>query len=104
MPVLLREGEVDVIERGLPKVASRAITDPATFRAELQTIRRQGYAFDDLEFHDDLRCLAVPIFREDGIVEAGMSMSGPNSRFTLAKLDELKDKTLIAARQLSRRA
>lgn len=93
-----------VIDRGLPKVASRTITDPAAFRAELQTIRRQGYAFDDLEFHDDLRCLAVPIFREDGRVEAGISMSGPSSRFTLARLDELKDKALIVARQLSRRA
>lgn len=93
-----------VIARGLPKVASKTITDPDAFRAELQAVRRQGYAFDDLEFHDDMRCLAVPIFQEGGIVTAGISMSGPRSRFTLARLEELKDKALAAARQLSKRA
>lgn len=92
-----------VIARGLPKVASKTITNAEAFRAELQSVRRQGFAFDDMEFHDEMRCVAVPIFREDGAVEAGISMSGPSSRFTLARLDELKDKALIAARRLARR-
>jgi DNA-binding IclR family transcriptional regulator len=92
----------EVIERGLPKVATNTITDPQLFRAELQKVRRQGFAFDDLEFHDDMRCIAVPVFEEGGRVEAGISLSGPSSRYTLSKLEELKDQAAIAARDLSR--
>jgi DNA-binding IclR family transcriptional regulator len=92
-----------VIARGLPKVAPNTITDAATFRAELQKVRRQGFAFDDLEFHDDMRCVAVPVFEADGAVRAGISLSGPASRYSLAKLEELKDRSVIAAGNLARR-
>jgi DNA-binding IclR family transcriptional regulator len=92
----------EVISRGLPRVATNTITDPDLFRAELQKVRRQGFAFDDLEFHDDMRCVAVPIFEDTGVVEAGISLSGPSSRYTLTRLEELKDEAVIAARDLSR--
>jgi DNA-binding IclR family transcriptional regulator len=93
----------EVIARGLPKVASKTITDPDAFRDELLKVRRQGYAFDDLEFHDDMRCVAVPIFEGSGMVGAGISLSGPRSRYTLAKLEELKDMTVVTARNLAKR-
>jgi DNA-binding IclR family transcriptional regulator len=51
-----------VIEKGLPKVAPQTITDPEKFRRELARVRAQGYAYDDLEFADDMRCIAVPVF------------------------------------------
>lgn len=93
----------DVIARGLPKVASKTITDPDAFRVELIKVRRQGFAFDDLEFHDDMRCVSVPIFEAAGVVRAGISLSGPRSRYTLARLEELKDLTVVTARNLVRR-
>jgi DNA-binding IclR family transcriptional regulator len=93
----------EVIARGLPQVASRTITDPEAFRTELIKVRRQGFAFDDLEFHDDMRCVAVPIFEAAGVVRAGISLSGPRSRYTLARLEELKDLTVVTARNLVRR-
>jgi len=93
----------EIIARGLPKVAPKTITDPKAFRAELLKVRRQGFAFDDLEFHDDMRCIAVPVFEAGGAVRAGISLSGPASRYTLAKLEELKDRSLVTARTLARR-
>jgi DNA-binding IclR family transcriptional regulator len=90
-----------VIARGLPALTARTITDPARLRAELQRIRAQGYAYDDLEVSDDMRCVAVPVFERDGVVRGGISLSGPASRFSLAKLDELRDCLLPEARQLS---
>lgn len=92
-----------VIRRGLPRFARNTITDPARFRAELERIRRKGYAYDDLEFADDMRCVAVPVFEKDGTVRAGISLSGPSSRFTYRKLAELRDCALQAARRLSDR-
>jgi DNA-binding IclR family transcriptional regulator len=93
----------EIIARGLPKVAPKTITDAEAFRAELQKVRRQGFAFDDLEFHDDMRCIAVPVFEAGGAVRAGISLSGPASRYSLAKLEELKDLSLVAARNLAQR-
>ena len=92
----------EVIARGLPKVAPNTITDAETFRAELLKVRRQGFAFDDLEFHDDMRCVAVPIFEAAGLVRAGISLSGPSSRYSLSKLEELKDMTVVTARNLAK--
>lgn len=91
----------EVIARGLPKVAEKTIVDPERFRREMEKIRVQGYAIDDREFHDDMRCLAVPIFERDGAVTSGISLSGPASRYTLAKLDQLRLEAVEAARHLS---
>jgi len=91
----------EAIRRGLPKLARNTITDPARFRAELRKVRAQGYAYDDLEFADDMRCVAVPVFENDGSLAGGISLSGPSSRFTPQKLRELRDCTLEAAGRLS---
>jgi len=92
----------EVIAGGLPRMAEKTIVDPAQFRKELEKIRVQGYAFDDREFHDDMRCVAVPIFETDGTVRSGISLSGPASRYTFAKLDQLRVEAAEAARELSR--
>lgn len=93
----------DVISRGLPKVAKNTIVDPVQFRKELQKVHRDGYAIDDLEFHDDMRCVAVPVFEKDGEVLGGISLSGPSSRFTLKKLRQLREEALSIAGELSRK-
>jgi IclR family KDG regulon transcriptional repressor len=92
----------ETIAAGLPHVASNTITDPGAFRKELHHIRSQGYALDDHEFSDNMRCIAAPIFEPGGRVRMGISISGPDSRFTLAKLEELKTPLLNAAWALSK--
>lgn len=92
----------EIIAGGLKPLTARTITDPAALRQELARVRAQGFAFDDLEFHDDMRCVAVPLF-ENGGVRGGISLSGPSSRYTLDKLHELKDQALAAAQELSER-
>ena len=92
-----------VIAAGLPKMARNTITDPVALRNELHRIRSQGYALDDHEFSDNMRCIAAPIFESDGRVRMGISLSGPDSRFTLEKLDELKGPLVEAAWTLSER-
>jgi DNA-binding IclR family transcriptional regulator len=90
-----------IIAAGLPKIASNTITEPMDFRKELQRIRSQGYAIDDREFSDNMRCIAVPVFEGGGHVDGGISISGPDTRFTLEKLDELKAPLLEASWKLS---
>jgi DNA-binding IclR family transcriptional regulator len=90
-----------VIAAGLPRVATRTITGPDALRAECARIRAQGYAYDDIEFAEDMRCVAVPVFEPGGKVESGISISGPIPRIDHAKLDALRDRMLVAARRLS---
>jgi DNA-binding IclR family transcriptional regulator len=92
----------EVIAAGLPKLAPNTITDAEAFRAALQRVRVEGYAFDDLEFAEDMRCVAVPVFQKGGVVKGGISLSGPISRYTHQKLHELRDVAADAARRLSR--
>ncbi|HET7717582.1 MAG TPA: IclR family transcriptional regulator [Bauldia sp.] len=104
--VLLAFNGPDLFERtvatGLPRVAPNTITDPARLAAEIARVREAGYAYDDLEFAEDMRCVAVPLFEKGGIVVGGMSLSGPASRYSIEKLDELRAILLVASQDLSR--
>lgn len=91
----------EVIAAGLPRMAVNTITDPAVFRQEMHCIRAQGYAIDNQELADNMRCIAVPVFEQGGRVKMGISMSGPDSRFTLEKLETLREHLQEAAWQLS---
>ncbi|WIY52597.1 IclR family transcriptional regulator [Devosia sp. YIM 151766] len=90
-----------VIAKGLPQVAPKTITDPDALRRELALVRAQRYAFDDMEFAPDMRCVAVAVFERGGIVPGGIAISGPSSRFDIAKLKELREVLLSHAKALS---
>lgn len=92
----------DVVSNGLRRYAENTRTDPDDLRRELQLIRSQGYAYDDHEFSDSMRCLAVPVFEGGGRLTGGISISGPDFRFTPEKLEELKDPLMDGANRLSR--
>jgi DNA-binding IclR family transcriptional regulator len=91
-----------VIARGLPMTAPHTITEPDALRRSLARIRADGYAFDDLEFAPDMRCVAIPVFENGGEVPGGIAISGPASRFSVEKLVELRDIAMDHARNLSR--
>ena len=74
--------------RGPKKFAAKTITRADRLREELRAVRAQGYAFDDRELHDDMRCVSVPVFEKNAVTPTGISISGPRSRFTMARLKE----------------
>ncbi len=90
------------VAAGLPRVAPNTITEPARLAAAVEQAKADGYAYDDLEFAEDMRCVAVPLFEKGGIVVGGLSLSGPASRYSLEKLEALRDVILAASRDLSR--
>ncbi len=52
------------------------IRDQDTFRRELQTVRRQGYAFDHQESSENGSCISVPVRDNQGNIIAALSFSG----------------------------
>jgi IclR family acetate operon transcriptional repressor len=66
-----------VREQGLPAFTPRTITDPARLAAAMAEIRERGWAVDDEERTEGMRCIAAPIFNEFREAVAGVSISGP---------------------------
>lgn len=75
------EERVDAIldERALESKTPNTITDREELLKELNEIREQGYAYDDQERAEDLRCVAAPIVSQ-GKVHGAISVSGPLPR------------------------
>lgn len=87
--------------KGLPRYTDRTITDPDTFRAHLAAVRRQGYALNDEEEEVGIRCVAAPITNHQGRVVAALSVAAPSPRLEGARLVEVVQQTIQAARDIS---
>lgn len=45
-------------------------------------IKAQGYATDDAEFIEGIRCVAAPIRTDEGVIVGSIGISAPTSRFS----------------------
>ncbi|MDR9429399.1 MAG: IclR family transcriptional regulator [Natronomonas sp.] len=79
----LSEETVDgIIDRhGLPRITPNTITDRDELAEELGTIRERGYAIDDEERVEGLRCISAPVLSNTDTVVGSISVSGPTHRF-----------------------
>nr|BBH92145.1 IclR family transcriptional regulator [Thermogemmatispora argillosa] len=87
-------------KQGLPALTPNTITDPQVLRAELEQVRRQGYAYDREEAVLELCCVAAPIRDHSGEVIAAMSLSIPAYRF-YANEEQYRLAIVRAAQQVS---
>ena len=74
-----------VREQGLAAFTAQTITDPAQLAEELVAIRVRGWAVDDEERTEGMRCVAAPIFNEFREATAGVSVSGPIGRMARSR-------------------
>lgn len=90
-------------KHGLPAYTPNTITDLQRLEAELARIRAQGYAVDNEEYDEGLRCIGAPIQDHTGHVVAALGIGGPVTRVTPARVSELAELVRQAAGGLSRR-
>jgi len=76
-------------EVGLARRTDRTVVDSKRFREELKRVRRRGYAVDNVENEDGIRCVAAPVRDHTGAVVAAMSVSGWTVSMTPDRLPEL---------------
>lgn len=86
LPAPRREAILERIE--LHPHTTHTISDLGSLRKALEEIRDRGYAVDDQEFDDGVRCIAVPV-GPLGAPLAAISVSGPASRLGRPRLGEL---------------
>lgn len=93
-----------IIQRyGLTRQTPHTIVEPMQLRKELERVRAQGYAIDDQEQEDGVRCVAVPVRDLSGHVVASLSISGPAARLGDELIPPLVDEILDCGEKLSNR-
>lgn len=78
------------------------ITDRAGLVAQIEAIRACGYAIDNEEIEEGLRCVAAPVRDHSGGVVAAVSISGPTTRVTEAAISDIAQAVTRCAAAISR--
>lgn len=105
---LLAFQEEEVVKRiaesnGLERQTSHTITSLPQLKKELAHIREEGFAVDNEEAVEGLRCVAAPIFDHRGQAVAAFSVAGPATRVTPARVPEIARLVCETSRQISYR-
>ncbi len=90
-----------VASHGLPRFTRNTITDVHRLEEELERIRSQGFAVDNEEIMDGLRCVAAPIRDHTGRVCAAISVSSPVARLVGDWFLRVVDMVTATAREIS---
>jgi DNA-binding IclR family transcriptional regulator len=87
---LLDAKEVErYIARGLEPCTSRSIVAPKALKAELETIRKRGYAVDDGDWVEGMRASAAAILNPDGYPIACITALGFASELSIHRAHEI---------------
>lgn len=99
----LAEKELDDYLRRVPRIRHTAGTldEEEALRLDLADIRRQGYATDNEEMAEGIRCVAAPVFHHDGRIAAAVSVSGASIRISTKRLKDLGGIVRRRARTIS---
>lgn len=105
--VLLAHCEDEYLQKflaaGLEKLTANTITDISEFRFALKRVQNTGYAINDIEYEEGIRCVGAPVRDHEGTVIAGLSVSCPDFRTPRDRLLTLAPLVADAAEELSLR-
>lgn len=73
---------------GLPRITERTITDREELRDVLERVRNRGYALDEGERLQGLRCVAAPITDDEDQAIGAISISAPANRLKNHQFEE----------------
>lgn len=85
----------------LPRRTERTITSAQALADHLDTIREQGYAFDDEENDVHTRCISAPVLGPGGIPLGCIGIDAPSVRLTLDRAPAVAAHVMDVARRLS---
>ncbi|QYK42935.1 MAG: IclR family transcriptional regulator [Paracoccaceae bacterium] len=86
-----------VARQGLERFTSLTITGESLLLRDLARTRERGFAVDDQERAEGMRCIAAPVFNAFGEAVAGLSVSGPAFRVGLSDASRLGARVREAA-------
>lgn len=96
LEAFLRDGD-------LIALTPHTITDRDAFHGEIDRVRQRGYAIDDREIAQDLRCVAVPVRDGAGRTVAAISVSGDAGHMDERRQENVREALLAAAAAIGRK-
>lgn len=102
MAFLPAEEIIEILEtRGMEKKTLHSISTHTRFLRELEKVRQFGFAIDNEENSEGVRCVAAPIFNAEGNVVAAIGTSGLLVHLNETRLPEITDLIKRAAEDVS---
>jgi len=97
--------EIDRIikEKGLQKFTKNTIRNKKQLLEEIKIIKKIGYAVDNMEHEEGVRCVGAPIKDNSGYPVASISISGPSQRITDKIIPQLAAHTIRVTNAISER-
>jgi IclR family KDG regulon transcriptional repressor len=90
-------------EDGLERFTENTIIDLPLLKQELEKVRKRGYAIDNMEHEEGIRCVGAPIRNHRKEVFAAISVSGPSQRFDPLRIKTMSQLVIETAKEISRR-
>ncbi len=98
--VLLAFGRISLPDK-MERFTDRTLVTPESLRRNLEVVKERGYAVDDEEFDQGVRCVAAPIFDFRDKVVGSIGISGPITRMPSQKIPVYAELVLKISRSLS---
>jgi len=91
-----------LIREGLEKLTAKTTADRKSFLAEMERVRKQGYALDDEAYIKGVICFGAPVFDYKGDVAGAICCSVLTIHYTLEELQEkIGPRVMECARRIS---
>lgn len=92
-----------VEKKGLRRYTANTVTTWDELVAHLATVRARGYALDNGEHEEMIRCVAAPVRDHSGKVVAAISLTGAVNHMDLEHAEALSALVVRSAEEISRR-
>jgi len=79
----------------------KTITDPRLLRKEIEKIRSVGYSIDEIEFVDNIRCCAAPVYDNNGKFIAAVGITSTVITFTENRIEDIASSVKNTAVRIS---
>ena len=91
----------EIITKGLPKLASNTVTETNNLFQDIKIIREKGYSITVSEHVEGVVAISAPIKKANGVVEASLSVVGPEFRISEEKRDKYLELLLKTVQDIS---
>lgn len=104
--VILAQLEDEQLERLLDKMSLERATentfqDSQLFRYHLKAIYQEGFAFDDEERNIGVRCIAVPVFRNQKVI-AALAIAAPKEEISRGNIKTIVHKLNLSSKAITK--
>jgi DNA-binding IclR family transcriptional regulator len=91
----------EVVKQGMSPRTAKTLTDAASLKRALDEVRVSGYAIDDEESEEGMRCVAAPVRDISGKVIAAVGLAGPTQRLTKKELRAMAPEVVATGEAVS---